>query len=283
MGQVADHAPLERPTFDPQSKSGDITAVLVPLERVRGKVLTAEGHPAVAAVVEATGVGYDMNLDDFHGSAECDSHGGFDLRVPPNRYYTFSARRDRAVAALQNRTILLGAAIEPLNFVLKPGARVYGQVTRAREKTPVAHGSVNLSLNPGDDYAKLPKDQQLPNPKQSRRWIGAQFSQRGETDAKGRFEFFVPPGSYNVQINGVWDRRPHSVQVEDHNDTEVNLVDSRPEKSLLKGRIVLKSNPSAGVPDARIEGTNHRDFSIKSASSQTRKGGSKPSARKSRC
>jgi uncharacterized GH25 family protein len=254
MGKVADYAPLERPTFDPQSKSDSITTVMAPLERVRGKVMTAEGRPAVAAEVKAYGVGYDMNLDDFQGSAKCDSHGNFELRVPPNKYYTFSARRDRAVAPLQNRTILLGEATEPLNFVLKPGQRVYGQVTRARDKTPFAHGTVSLSLNPSDDYSKLPKSQQLPNPRKSRRWIGPQFSENAETDAKGRFEFFAPPGSYNVQLNGVWEQRRRSVQLEDQNDIEVNLVDSRPEKSVLKGRVVLKSDPSHGVPEARVEG-----------------------------
>jgi Protein of unknown function, DUF255 len=254
MGKVAEYVPLERPTFDPQSKSDVLTTVMVPLERVRGKVTTAEGRPAVAAEVRAAGVGYDMNLDDFQGSTKCDSHGDFELRVPPNKYYTFSARRDRAVAPLVNRTILLGATIEPLNFVLKPGQRVYGQVTRARDKAPVAHGTVSLSLNPSDDYSKLPKSQQLPNPRKSRRWIGPQFYENAETDAKGRFEFFAPPGSYNLQLNGVWDQRRRSVQLENQNDIEANLVDSRPEKSVLKGRIVLKSDPSRGVPEARVEG-----------------------------
>jgi uncharacterized GH25 family protein len=253
MGKVADYAPLERPTFDPQAKSDAITTVMVPLERLRGKVTTAEGRPAVAAEVKASGVGYDMNLDDFQGSAKCDSHGNFELRVPPNKYYTFSARRDRAVAPLQNRTILLGEAIEPFNFVLTPGKRVYGQVTRGRDNTPVAHATVTLSLNPGDNYSKLPKSQQLPNPRKSRRWIGPQFNENAQTDAKGRFEFFAPPGSYYVQLNGVWERRNRQAQLEDQ-DVEVNLVDSRPEKSILRGRVVLKSDPSRGVPGASVEG-----------------------------
>src|SRR5580704_9678833 len=36
--RLADHVVVERPTFDPKSKSGDITAVLVPVVQIRGQI-----------------------------------------------------------------------------------------------------------------------------------------------------------------------------------------------------------------------------------------------------
>ncbi len=249
--RLADHVLREPAMFDPQSKSGEITAVLVPLERVRGRVTTAEQRPAVAAEVQISGVGYES--DDFQGAIKCDSHGEFELRVPPNKYYTFSAHRDRAFALTQNRTILAGATLEPLKFELKTGTRIYGRVTRAKDKAPAGHQFVSLQLNMGNDYYQLPKEQRLPNPQDSRRWIGAQLSQNVETDPQGRFEFYVAPGDYNVQLNGAWDQPPPMVKVKDQDEIEVELVDSRPARSVLRGRVVLKSDPKRGVAEAQIE------------------------------
>jgi hypothetical protein len=250
--RLTDFALAEPVLFNPKSKSGDIAAVLLPLVPVHGRVITAEGRPAVAADVEVNGTGYGMN--DFHTTAKCDNRGEFDVRVAPDKYYTFSAHRDRSYAALQSRTILDGAHVAPLTFTLKMGTRIHGRVLRDKDKDQMLQSQVFLYLNLNEnEYSKLPKDEQLPNPKNRNRWIGASFNLNAGTDQKGEFEFYVPPGHYTLHMSEAWDQPPNKLEVTDQAEICLNLTDNRPSRSVLKGRVVLKTDPNHGVPEANVE------------------------------
>ncbi|HEX4070880.1 MAG TPA: thioredoxin family protein, partial [Planctomycetaceae bacterium] len=237
-----------------RSNSTEPTIVVYPRERVRGTVVTAEGKPAAGATIELSGSSYEF--EQIRDLREADAHGAFELWLVPETYYVFEARGDKTVSAIQRRIVRAGVPVEPLKFVIEPGTRVHGRVVRAKDKSPLSGVYVGLQLKLTNEYYKLPKDQQLPNPGNSRRGIFSNIYRGMPSGPDGQFEFYVAPGQYVAQLNTLWRTDPVNIDVTGQQEIAVELVDNRPEQSVLKGRVVLKSDPTRGVPRATITGAD---------------------------
>jgi 5-hydroxyisourate hydrolase-like protein (transthyretin family) len=237
-----------------RSSSTEPTIVVYPRERARGTVVTAEGKPAAGATIELSGSSYEF--EQIRDVREADANGVFELWLAPESYYAFEARGDKTVSAMLRRIVRAGAPVEPLKFVLEPATRVHGRVVRAKDKSPLSRVYVGLQLKMINEYYKLPKDQQLPNPGNSRRGIFANIYRGMPSGSDGQFEFYVAPGQYIVQLNTLWRADPIQIDVTHQKDLVVDLVDNRPDQSVLKGRVVLKSDPTRGVPRATIKGAD---------------------------
>lgn len=222
-------------------------APLVALKSIRG-VTATEGHPAAAAEVRVFGMGYE--IDNFDKRVSCDAKGQFELGVLPNKYYTFAARRGQERSGFEKRVIRSGMPVDPIKLVLKPGTRVSGRLTRGQANSPVAQQTIALRLGFDNDYEKLPDQQKLPRPEGRRRRIGPLWVEETRTDAEGRFEFLVAPGSYLLTF------RHEPLEVKDQKALVVDVVDRRPNRKTLKGRVVWQSDPSRGVSGAKVEGAS---------------------------
>jgi hypothetical protein len=241
-------------TTSAEAGSREATIVVYHREPVRGTVVTADGKPAARVNVEVSGSSY---LFDFvRTTAVSDAQGAFEVWLPPESYCAFEARRDKEVAVMQRRIVRAGVPVEPLTFVLEQGTRVHGRVLRAKDKSPVSGVIVGLQPQMTNEYYKLPKEQQLANPRNSRRGIFANIYQSVLSRPDGQFEFYVAPGKYVVQLNTMWRTTPTQIDVAHQKDVAVDLVDNRPERSVLKGRVVLKSDPTRGVPQAKVDGVD---------------------------
>jgi Carboxypeptidase regulatory-like domain/Thioredoxin-like len=234
-----------QPMLFARSREADITTIVYRREKVTGDVKTVGGKPAAGATVEAGGSGYEF--DQVGQTVKTDASGAFEFWLAPEAYYEFEARGDKTIAPRQKRVIRPGVPVQPLSFVLAPATHVHGRLVRAKDKSPVRQATVFVQTK-DLGYNSLPESQQLPRPRNTRRGIGPVLFRSTSTDADGRFEFFLAPGKYALN----WG--PAQVEVTDQKEIVVDLVDKRPDRIALKGRVVLKSDTTRGVAGARVEG-----------------------------
>lgn len=239
----------ERSHLEPNDATGKLTATLLPLTPVSGRVLNADGSPAPGVAVSAAGHGY--SLDDYYGETKTDAEGRFKFEVNPDCYCMFAALDKQQASSLECRTVRLGQAIDDLELRLAPATRIFGQVTSRGE--PAADEYVSLYQEPTPDYYELPKDQQLPNSTDSRTGITPRRVQSAKTDADGRYEFFTGPGKYYYLAAQHLSKAPQFT-IADTRAIEQNLALSAPPKGTLKGRVVLGSKPEQGVAGIRVMG-----------------------------
>jgi hypothetical protein len=88
--------------------------------------------------------------------------------------------------------------VEPVHLILKPAARVHGQITAGEGRLPVANERILLIQQDEDNYAKLPADERLPQVRQ----FAANIRIDQTTDAEGRFAFSAAPGRYVLVPGG---------------------------------------------------------------------------------
>ena len=139
---------------------------------------------------------------------EADAHGAFELWLAPESYYAFEVRGDKTLPFDAAPDRGAGVPVEPLKFVLEPATRVHGRVVRAKDKSPLSAVYVGLQVKMTNEYYKLPKEQQLPNPSNSHRGIFGNIYHRMQSGPDGQFEFYVAPGQYTLQLNTLWRSRP---------------------------------------------------------------------------
>ena len=237
-----------------RSNSTEPTIVVYP-RRVRGTVVTAEGKPAAGETIELSGSSYEFeqirDLREADAPWERSNCGSCRKRITYSR-----PRGDKTVSAIQRRIVARACRSSRSSSCSSPRRRVHGRVVRAKDKSPLSGTYVGLQVKMTNEYYKLPKDQQLPNPGNSRRGIFANIYRGMPSGSDGQFEFYVAPGQYIVQLNTLWRADPIQIDVTHQKDLVVDLVDNRPEQSVLKGRVVLKSDPTRGVPRATITGAD---------------------------
>jgi RNA polymerase sigma factor (sigma-70 family) len=258
--QVEDHV-NRRLSWDP--KAGDkATLVLDRLEWLRGKATHVNGAPAAGITIRVGGDGYDF---DGHFSAETKTgpYGRYAVRVPPNRIYLVVVANEKWAAEPQTGFAVWPKKATPeKDFVLRPATRVFGRATTGKDQKPLA-GEFLVLTQKGADLLKRP-DLELPNPRQSNKYVQASVGHTTTTDAEGRFSFHVGPGEYYL-LGGV-PAKPAEFTITNQAQVEVNLQVPLAETGVLKG-LVVTGTPPAPVPDASVKGIYkgdyNRSFSVK--------------------
>lgn len=254
----------ERCLFDPQTPAPELTARLVPPVPITGRVTFPDGRPAPQIPVIASGDGYQV--DHGSGGTKTRDDGTFELRVEPDMYYLLVAGNDRWASPPYVRVVRAGQPVTDVNLTLQQAIRVHGRVTSGPERRPLADAPVWLFLWPPVDYRSLPEFRQLPNPRDIRTAIIPTIRPATRTDAKGRFEFLVGPGTH--ELRGPDRAAPVKFVLADQTEYEVNLHAPGPDHAPLSGRVVHQDDPSRGVPSAAVTGvaTDHRVRDLRAVS-----------------
>ncbi|HLN30290.1 MAG TPA: sigma-70 family RNA polymerase sigma factor [Gemmataceae bacterium] len=240
----------DQPSFDPKAQSNEVAIALEPLQLVRGKATFADGRPAAGAEVQVAGCG--LQLRDFRGTAQCDRDGAFEIRVYSNQYCLFVAEKEHFASPAEMRIVRAGQVVDPVQLVLQPATRIHGMVGIGKDRSPLAGRRLTLYRRAEKDYFRLPKELQLPNPKDSHKGVNPLILRHAVTDQQGRFEFFAGPGRY--YIIGPEGAPPPQFEITDQKDVEANLYTERPDRGVLAGRVVLKSAPGRSVSEAQVLG-----------------------------
>lgn len=243
----------ERCIWKPDSGQTSLEAKMLRLVRLTGRALDEAGHPVAGATVRASGD--DFGVDRFDGKAETATDGMFEMQVNPDMFYLFRAGKGSLVSAKVTAMIRKGVSPPPIELTLVPGIRVHGVMSVGPAHSPVPNASVSLVEMDSQAYYKLPKDQQLPSGTVNHKAIDPVLFENRQADAQGRFEFSAGPGDYYLDcfIGGM--RVIERFTLSNEKEREVNLHgdhagDARP---VFTGRVVLKSNPAHGVPDAVLD------------------------------
>jgi hypothetical protein len=254
---------VDRCVYDPKTAGPTIETVMTPLLPVTGKVLDEQGQPATNATVKVAGTGY--TFDSFREQTKTGPDGTFRIGVNPNMYYMFAAQlggddpdKPRLISTPHVQVILTQAPA-PVELKLGPAIRVFGRATAGPDHAPIPKASV-VAQQRDESYFKLPKDQKLPNPKDSHRAISAMLPVWQTAGDDGAYEFFLAPGDYDLYRSGAPSNgRPKPLTLTaGQTEVEYNLYspDARPSAgpNILKGRVVRADDPKVGVPEASIEG-----------------------------
>ncbi|HVC96262.1 MAG TPA: M56 family metallopeptidase [Pirellulales bacterium] len=249
-----EHFMPERTVFDPQSGVTELTATLLPLVPVSGRVTFADGRPAAGAEVQIDGRGHQV--DSFHKSLRTGEDGRFEIRVNPDQFYLFGALLDRWATPLESRVVRLGIPLDDVDLVLQRATRLYGRLTIGIDPKPVSGENLCLSMYRDDDeHLLLPKDEQLPNPNNDNKSIQPRITRNTKTGDQGEFEFLVGPGhGYLLGPKGV---KPPLFVVVDQDELELNLHADRPDRVELAGRVVLRAALAQGIGDVSVLGVAH--------------------------
>lgn len=240
----------DRTMIDPRSPEAEVTAILLPLQLVKGSVALPDGTPASGIDVHVAGDGY--GTDGFRGSVVTQADGTFEIKVDPDKYYVVAAANSQWASPLVTRIVRLGSPVDKVELKAVPATRVFGRITAGNEETPVVDRYVQLYLKESEGYYDLPEDQQLPNPKDSRAAINPVIVHNVKADKEGRFEFFTGPGDHYLISSETGE--PPKFSVTDQKDVEVNLKAKQIRSGNLTGRLVVQSNKEQGVPEIRVFG-----------------------------
>jgi thiol-disulfide isomerase/thioredoxin len=243
------HWAPERPMYDPESGQTDITVPMVRMVRVWGQVRFADGRPAPGTEVEAAGAGYQF--DRFRGSTRTDADGNFELLVYPDQIYMFAVIDPKWAASVRDRIIVRpDTPVDGVDFQLQPGTKVHGRVTMGPEKKPLADQRMEV-YQYGADLHGLSEDQQLPNPTESRRYVRPLITRSTRTDAEGRYEFCVGPGTYDIR--GPAQTEIQKFSVEDQESITFDFQTPHEDMGLITGRVVRQED-SQPVVGAKVVG-----------------------------
>lgn len=282
------HTAPARPVWDPKSGSAEVKAVLARQVRVAGRVVDEDGRPAAGARVRVGGDGYQT--DSFRGEARADDDGTFRIDVDPNQYYLFLADRGPLVSRAQMR-IVRQAPPPVVELALAPAIRLRGVVTAGASRAPLAGASASLvTRDEEQSYLKLSKEEQFPGGVSGRRSILPSVVQHGRAGADGSFAFHAGPGLHQLNVYGKGAQKLTSLKLSD-DQKQYTLYHFAPDlqrseetravpetgiiqldihlddvpgaaPSLLKGRVVERGRPEAGVAEATLSGCyiGHDDF-----------------------
>lgn len=239
----------ERCAYDPARSPATLTATLLPLVPLSGRVVDANGHAVGPATVRIGGAGYQ--LDHFSKTLTTAADGTFSISVDPDMYYVFCAQKDHDVSFAVATVILRKTPDTPVELTLDTGHRVHGTLTVGPANTPVPDSSIELTYR-DDSYRRIPENQRLPNG--DNRSVTAFLSQDATTDKDGNFEFYTLPGSHYMRAYA----DPNSISM----DVDVKGADTlvalhgelAPDAPrTFSGRVVLADNPETPVANAAID------------------------------
>ncbi|MFC1759750.1 carboxypeptidase-like regulatory domain-containing protein [Planctomycetota bacterium] len=238
-------------SIDPKSENRELTATLAASVSLTGRVTHEDGAPAASVNVMISGDGPGRG-NHFRSQVKTDKNGNFQVQVAPYRFYVIAAKSGRWASPLVSRTVFT-TSIESIELKLQKATRVFGRVTIAGTKKAFPNAYVSLYQRlPGRGYLDLPPEQRLPNPNDSRNAISPTIVVRGETNDDGSFEYFVGPGSFFA--HGPNNSRQPIFEITNQSVIEINLEAKPILTGNLNGKVVLKSDPTKPVAEAKVFG-----------------------------
>ena len=230
------HAPFQDPTLPYQT----LTAELLHMTSISGKVTLPDGKPAAGVLLQAEGRG-DTNFY-CRNFVRTKADGSYSIRVYPNQSYMIGVI-DENWAAPSKTGVVVGeeAPHESLDFRLGKGTIVRGKVTVGPDDKPAAKESIGL-MEQGSDIT----------PRTS--WARTEELARGaETGADGRYAIRVGPGRYRITGPGQYDGEEVTVKEEETIDKDFHLP--RPSGwEQLKGVVLAETVDGKPVVGAILRG-----------------------------
>ncbi len=231
--------PLE---YDPAGPA-ELKARVLRATRLRGAVRLPDGSPGRQILVRANGWGSDASPPPMV-AAQTGENGRYELEVPPEQAYMLAVVDDNwAARSLKNIAVREGQAQDGLDFALIKATVLRGQVTEEPGHRPCAGAIVMLREQGG----LLPKE------------FRGVLADKGElargtvtTNADGRFQFRVGPGSYTV-TSGKELQRTESVKVDVTDETAVVRdlsLPMSPRDTTFRG-VVIEKTPTGERPVAK--------------------------------
>jgi RNA polymerase sigma factor (sigma-70 family) len=220
---------------------------------IRGRVQFPDGKPAAGLAVRVAGAGY--NQASFQDQVRTDRNGRYEVLAEPNQIYLLVIEDRKWAAPPQTGfAVLPGKPVEGINFVLRPATHIHGRVTVGKDRKPVSGQNIYFQQF-GVDLLSL-ENVRLPAPGKKRQWVQPMIAHYKRTDADGRFEFFVGPGSYSLW--GPPQEKVKKVKVKDERSLILDFHSPRPEKGRLTGQVVT-GKPAKPVAGAVVEGIYRHD------------------------
>jgi hypothetical protein len=232
----------DSPVYDPPGPA-DLTAHVLRATPLRGTVRLPDGRPARQILVKASGWGDRGPQGNF--AARTSDDGRYVLDVPPERAYIVAVVDDTwAARSLMNVALREGHAQNELDFTLIKGTLLHGRVTEGPDHR-VSPGALVAVTEQG---GLLPKDY-----RGVRGTKGELRRALTTTDANGRYQFRVGPGSFTVEGMNSQYQGIETVAVDVKNESElvrdVTLKLSRPE-TIFNG-VVFEKTPTGERPFAK--------------------------------
>jgi beta-lactamase regulating signal transducer with metallopeptidase domain len=268
----------ERAIYDPKKPAAEIRTQLLKLIPVQGYVRDSDGNAVADAKVRISGEGYQM--DDFRSETVTEADGRFHVDVNPELYYGFCADKESLAAPMQFAMIHRKAPGKPIELKLEKTMPVRLKVTTGPDNAPAANASIAFYQREDGSYYKLPKEEQFPGPTLGRKWISPLITQSLKTGANGMLTVNATiPGDFSLYayVNGqqpavhfkINDRKTYSIteftapgrraekRIDIRNPDEGFQVEIHADAAaianrMLKGRVVMRDNPSMSVSDIKV-------------------------------
>ncbi|AMV40115.1 thioredoxin family protein [Planctomyces sp. SH-PL62] len=169
----------------------EVTLEFLPMERLSGRVLTADGRPAAGAIVAVDGQGVWLN--GFNGRALADADGRYDLKVHAEHAYVVRATLGDGLASPHRSPVVVraGEPVEGVDLVLGPATRVTGRVTVGEDAAPAPGTYVSAHFDAGGIPDELKRER-------LRAGFGLSMNIGAKADAQGRYTLWLGPGEYRL-------------------------------------------------------------------------------------
>jgi thiol-disulfide isomerase/thioredoxin/protocatechuate 3,4-dioxygenase beta subunit len=242
------HAP-ERAMVEPEDPSGvTIVSEFVRKGAIRGRVTHVDGSPAAGITVVAGGEGSGFD-NSSRLEVKTKEDGTYELSANGTQCYLVCIQdEDWGAPSRGGIVVEEGEEVEGVDFTLGPPATIRGTVTLGSEGKPVAGEYVRLIESAGRMPDGLKKEGDSV-------YHEVRYSRTAQTDEHGTFRFRAGPGTYTV--SGPTRTESQTVEAAEGEDYVVNFVMPRPAKGPVRGRVVLASDPSRGVPGAIVQGVSN--------------------------
>lgn len=240
------YAPDRPAQVDDKKSESELTISLLPQELLSGRVVHADGKPAIGMNVFLIGQG--ANWSNFQGVAVTDADGRYRLKVYSEQAYLVRAG-DKSFASPCRSDVVVraGRPLEGVDLTLGPATRVHGRVTVGRGRKPVASAQLSAVM----DRGRIPEE--LPRKADDRTYYGLRLHIFAQTDAEGRYQFHLGPGDY--QIHGPAHTEPVILTIPEKDPpaaVEHDFHMPRPESGPLAVRVLDQDGKA--VAGAEVEG-----------------------------
>jgi RNA polymerase sigma factor (sigma-70 family) len=238
-------------TYDPNHDVSELTIQMPRPVRISGRVTRGDGRPAAGVLVRVCGCGpmefagqghrlVPIRYSDSHqGDTRTGADGAYHLALLPGQSFIV-APDDKHEAAPSHHGPILDEAKEGvvqtgIDFRLGEGTIVRGRVMGGNPPRPAAGQEVRL----------VEEGAILPGPRAP---VIRPLLQRGaKTDAEGRFQFRVGPGSYQLWPPGE-ERQPEQFRIANEREMPFELTAVLP--VALSG--IVRDDKGRAMPDARV-------------------------------
>ncbi|MCO6048134.1 hypothetical protein NG895_29925 [Aeoliella sp. ICT_H6.2] len=246
------YSATERANYDPKSLEPIVQATLVQMVSLSGKVALPEGVQGSDITINIAGDGH--GFDNFRQqSVAANDDGSFEVLVSRNMYYQLVAGDNKQWASPGVNLVVLDQDLDGVRLRLVPATRVHGRAQMATTGEPVSNSRLRLNQKTINSYYELPDSEKIPNPTDSRLAISPGLGEWTQTDAEGKFEFFVGPGSYYLSGLEMVERPSFVVGGETEKEVLVQVTPRQFEKDrIVKGRVLLAGAAQQPVAAARV-------------------------------